>query len=211
VESPPDTEQHEPVSSPDPRADPDFRWKDCDWALYRPCGCTESVMLAAMPFSGRVIDNEAKAWKEFYDDGEPNRKARVNQAKRDGFRVVLLLRDQAVSAHLKRCSHDFIPRTGPPLTVPQEKALRAIEHAVRHGEDKVLNSFDPEAQGISRLTLQALDKRGLVIWEDVPPLTYTWDGQTYTHTDWWAQTTQAGTDWVDPPGMGPKEEGRVPQ
>lgn len=77
---------------------------DCDWALWKPCGCLQAVAVACIPAAEHLVATEAAAWKQFYDrPGE--RKA----AAAAGMRVELITHKRWISELMepfgKPCPH----------------------------------------------------------------------------------------------------------
>ena len=177
----------------DQRTNPDFVWKDCDWVLYKPCGCIEGMTSATYPYAGRVIDSEPAAWKELFSDRRSYRNRHIQQAKRDGYTVGLLLRREAVQLHMLGCAHVQEEKAyRVPLTAPQERALRTV-----HGNPAMaLESLEHAARGISRPTLRVLAQHGLITWEDLPEMSFTWGGKSYRNKEWRAEVTSAGAEWL---------------
>jgi hypothetical protein len=62
---------------------------DCDWALWKPCGCLSAVAVACLPQAGQMVATEEAAWKEFYD-----RAAQRKQAAKAGMRVELITHER---------------------------------------------------------------------------------------------------------------------
>ena len=58
---------------------------ECDWIMYRPCGCTCGVLLAYMHEEGAPIYSEELAWK----DWEPKKRDR-DKRKAAGYRLELV-------------------------------------------------------------------------------------------------------------------------
>ncbi len=47
----------------------------CDWVLWKPCGCLQAIAVASIP--GHLIATEEQAWKQFFRAADGRRKARV--------------------------------------------------------------------------------------------------------------------------------------
>ena len=60
---------------------------ECDWALWKPCGCLQAIAVAAM--TGHVVATEDDAWKQFYDRASSRKVAR-----RGGMRVELVTHER---------------------------------------------------------------------------------------------------------------------
>jgi hypothetical protein len=76
---------------------------ECDWVLWRSCGCPQGVSKAAGAHGVYAADEDA-AWKEFYD----LKRDRV-RAQRKGLRLELMSHERychEVSERMKaRCPH----------------------------------------------------------------------------------------------------------
>lgn len=75
--------------------------EDLDWALLKPCGCTEAITLAVC--WDEVLANAAAAWRSF----EPHKRDRERLIKR-GYTVKLMPRQDAAALFYRsapKCTH----------------------------------------------------------------------------------------------------------
>lgn len=79
---------------------------ECDWTLWKPCGCLQAIAVAAT--TDHVVATEDDAWKQFYDYAAERKKA-----AKDGMRVELITharwRSELMDAFGKPCPHKADP------------------------------------------------------------------------------------------------------
>lgn len=77
---------------------------DCNWVLYRSCGCSSGVTVGDLPGLHRQpVTSEALAWREFFGT-----KREAEQAEKRGARIELMTHTRYcsdVAPTFGRCSH----------------------------------------------------------------------------------------------------------
>lgn len=64
--------------------------KECDWVVFKPCGCPTTVMLAQYDDS-EALATESQAWDSLLDDLPPaKRRKEIERRLKAGFRMELV-------------------------------------------------------------------------------------------------------------------------
>lgn len=88
---------------------------DCDWVLWKQCGCAQALTVAEA--EGRVVATEADAWRELCHGTAAGKRAAAR-----GCRVELItrekLREQVLPAFGLPCPHPPPPEPEPVPVVP---------------------------------------------------------------------------------------------